>query len=89
MTPIQASKKLNEKVVHSTLKDNRGVQKPKFNLGHLVRTADIKRVFTKGGSTTVVINYTQKQKSYTTQFPHIELSFCLKEIRKTYYYQQN
>ena len=50
MTPIQASKK-NEKEVYSNLKDNREVRKPKFNLGQLVRTADIKRVFSKGDST--------------------------------------
>ena len=41
MTPIQASKKSNEKEVYSNLKDNREVRKPKFNLGQLVRTADI------------------------------------------------
>ena len=51
MTPIQASKKSNEKIVYNNLKDNREVRKPKFNLGQLVRTADIKRVFSKGDST--------------------------------------
>ena len=33
------------------LKDNREVQNPKCKLGDLVRTADIKRVFSKGDST--------------------------------------
>ena len=51
MTPLQASKKSNEKLVYTNLKDNREVQKPKFNLGQLVRAADIKRVFSKGDST--------------------------------------
>ena len=51
MTPIQASKKVNEKLVYNNLKDNREIQKPKFKLGQLVRTADIKRVFSKGDST--------------------------------------
>ena len=51
MTPLQASKKSNEKLVYSNLKDNREVQKPKYKLGQLVRTADIKRVFSKGDST--------------------------------------
>ena len=51
MTPIQASKKSNENEVYSNLKDNREIQKPKLNLGQLVRTADIKRVFSKGDST--------------------------------------
>ena len=51
MTPIQASKKVNEKLVYSYLKDKREIQKPKFKLGQLVRTADIKKVFSKGDST--------------------------------------
>ena len=51
MTPKQASKKSNEKIVYNNLKDNREVRKPKFKLGDLVRTADIKRVFSKGDST--------------------------------------
>ena len=51
MTPIQASKKANEKEVYSNLKDIIEYQKPKFKLGQLVRTADIKKVFSKGDST--------------------------------------
>ena len=51
MTPIQASKKSNEKVFYNNHRDNREVRKPKFKLGQLVRTADIKRVFSKGDST--------------------------------------
>ena len=51
MTPIQASKKSNEKIVYNNLKDNREIQKPKFKVGQVVRTADIKRVFSKGDGT--------------------------------------
>ena len=51
MTLSQASEKLNEKEVYSNLKDNREVQKPKLESGQLVRTADNKRVLSKGGST--------------------------------------
>ena len=51
MNPNQASKKSNEKLVYSNLQDRRGRQQPKFNLVQLVRTADIKRVFSKGDST--------------------------------------
>ena len=51
MTPIQASKKSNQKLVYNNLKDDREVQKPKFKLGQFVRTADIKKVFSKGDST--------------------------------------
>ena len=56
MTPIQASKKINEKLVYSNLKDYREIQKINIKLGQLVRTADIKRVFSKGDST----NYSYK-----------------------------
>ena len=51
MTPIHASKKVNEKEVFSNLRDDRVKQQPKFKLGQLVRTADIKRVFSKSDST--------------------------------------
>ena len=51
MTPIQASKKINEKLVFSNLRDDRVKLQPKFKLGQLVRTADIKQVFSKGYST--------------------------------------
>ena len=51
MKPIDASKKSNQKLVYNNLKDDREVRKPKFNLGQLVRTADTKRVFSKGDST--------------------------------------
>ena len=50
MTPVQASRKSNEKLVYSNLKDNRESQKPNFKLGQLVRTTDIKRVFSKSDS---------------------------------------
>ena len=51
MTLIQASKKANEKIVYSNLQDKRVKQRPKFKLGDLARTADIKKVFSKGDST--------------------------------------
>ena len=51
MTPLQASKRNNEKVVYNNLKYNREVQKPKSKLVQLVILADTKRVFSKGDST--------------------------------------
>ena len=59
--PIDASKKSNQKLVYNNLKDDREIQKPKFKLGNLVRTADIKRVFSKGDST----NYSYKLYTIT------------------------
>ena len=51
MTPNQTSKKANEKKVYTNLQDRRVKQRPKFNLGDIVRTADIKRVYGNGDST--------------------------------------
>ena len=51
MTPNQASKKSNERKVYSNLRDKSDIQKPIFKLGQLVRTAHIKKVFSKGDST--------------------------------------
>ena len=51
MTPNPASKKSNEREVYSNLRDNREVRKSKFELSQLIRTSDIKRVFSKGDST--------------------------------------
>ena len=51
MTPIQASKKVIEKLVYSNFQDRRVKQQPDYNLGQLVRTADIKRNFSKGDRT--------------------------------------
>ena len=45
MTPIQASKKSNEKIVYTNLQDRRVRLRSKYKLGQLVRTADIKKVF--------------------------------------------
>ena len=56
MEPGDASEKTNEKEVYSNLQNRRVKQKPKYILGQLVRTADIKRVFSKGDST----NYSYK-----------------------------
>ena len=51
MTPNQASKKSNEIEVYSNRLDKRRKIDPKYKLGQLVRTADIKRVFSKRDST--------------------------------------
>ena len=56
MTPNQASKKSNEKIVFDNLTDDRQKQRPKFNLGDLVRTADFRKVFSKGDSTSWIYN---------------------------------
>ena len=61
MTPVQASKKANGKLLYSNLEDKRRKLDPKFKLGDLVRKADIKRVFSKRDST----NYSYKLYTIT------------------------
>ena len=80
MTPGQASKKTNEKIVYSNLRDNREIRKPKFKLGQLVRTADIKRVFSKGDST----NWSYKLYTITEVIHDTILSYRLNYLPETY-----
>ena len=51
LTPIQASLKKNEGYVYNNLLDKRKKIKPKYETGDLVRTADLKRTFSKGDTT--------------------------------------
>ena len=51
LTPIQASLKKNEGYVYKNLLDKRKKIPPKFQLNDLVRTADLKRTFSKGDTT--------------------------------------
>ena len=51
LTPIQASLKKNEGYVYKNLLDKRKKIKPKFQINDLVRTADLKRTFSKGDTT--------------------------------------
>ena len=88
MTPIQASKKLNEKLVYSNLQDKRNIFNPKCKIGQLVRTADIKRVFKKGDST----NYSYILYTITEVmilFLHIDLTIYPRDIMKNYYFLRN
>ena len=80
MTPNQASKKSNEKSVYNNLKDSREIQKPKFILGQLVRTADIKKVFSKGDST----NYSYKLYTITEVIHNTIPSYRLDYLPERY-----
>ena len=51
LTPIQASLKRNEGFVYKNLLDKRKKIKPKNEIGNLVRTADLKKTFSKGYTT--------------------------------------
>ena len=80
MTPIQASKKANEKIVYSNLQDKRVKQKPKFKLGQLVRTADIKKVFSNGDST----NYSYKLYTITEVIHNTIPSYRIEYLPERY-----
>ena len=51
LTPTQASLKKNEGYVFKNLLDKRKKIKPKFQINDLVRTADLKKTFSKGDTT--------------------------------------
>ena len=51
LTPIQASLKKNEGYVYKKLLDKRKKRTPKFQLNDLVRTADLKKTFSKSDKT--------------------------------------
>ena len=50
-TKIQGSLKKNEDYVYKNLMDKRKKIKPKYKIGDLVRTADLKKTFSKGDTT--------------------------------------
>ena len=80
MTPNQASQKSNEKTVYSNLQDKREKQTPKYKLGQLVRTADIKKVFSKGDST----NYSYKLYTITEVIHDIIPSYRIDYLPERY-----
>ena len=53
VTPIQVSKKVNETKVYSNLQEERQKGEPKNELADLVRSAEIKRVFSKRDITAI------------------------------------
>ena len=75
MTPLQASKKTKEGKVYSSLQNMRRKLNPKFKLGQLVPTADIKRASAREIVQITAINYILSQKLYITPFLAKELIF--------------
>ena len=51
LTPIQASLKKNEGYVYKNIIDKRKEVKPKYEICDLVRTADLRKTFSKGDTT--------------------------------------
>ena len=81
MTSFQASKKTNEKQVYSKLQDKRRKFNPKYNIGQLVRTSDIRKVFSKGDST----NYSYEVYTITEVLHDTIPSYRLNYITERYY----
>ena len=64
LTPIQASFKKNEGFVYNNLLDKRKKIKLRFQVNHLVRTAELKKTFSKSDTT----NWSQKLYKITENF---------------------
>ena len=80
MSPFQASKKSNERVVFSNLQDRRIRQQPKFKLGQSVRTSDVKRVFSRRDST----NYSYKLYTITEIIHDTIPSYRINQLPERY-----
>ena len=61
ISPKDASLKKNEGYVYKNLLDERKKIKPKYKVGDLVRTADLKKTFSKGDTT----NWSYKLYKFT------------------------
>ena len=82
MTPFQASKKANEKLVFSNLQDKRKILNPNYKLGQLDRTADIEKVFSKGDNTNWSYElYTINEVIHKTIVSY-RIKFCPRDIMK-------
>ena len=80
MTPIQASLKKNEGFVYKTFLDKRKKTKPKYKIGDLVRTADLKRFFSKGDTT----NWSYKLYKITEIISDTMSSYRIDNLKERY-----
>ena len=80
MTPIQASLKKNEGFVYENLLDKRKKIKPKYEMGDLVRTADLKKTFSKGDTT----NWLYKLYKITERINETIPSYKIDNLKERY-----
>ena len=80
MTPIQASLKKIEGYVYKNLLDKRKKVKPKFQIDDLVRTADLKKTFSKGDTT----NWSYKLYKITEIINDIIPSYKINNLPERY-----
>ena len=80
LTPIQASLKKNEGYVYKNLLDKRNKIKPKFQINDLLRTADLKKTFSKGGMT----NWSYKLYQITEIINDTIPAYKIKNLKERY-----
>ena len=80
LTPIQASLKKNEGFVYKNLIDKRNKIKPKFQINDLVRTADLKRTFSKSDTT----NWSYKLYRITEIINDTKPSYQIDNLKERY-----
>ena len=80
MTPIQASLQKNEGFVYKNLLDKRKKITPKFQINDFVRTADLKKTFSKGDTT----NWSYKLYKTTEIINDTISSFKIDNLKERY-----
>ena len=80
LTPIQASLKKNEGYVYKNVLDKRKKVTPKFQVNDLIRTADIKKTFSKGDTT----NWSYKLYKITEIINDTIPSYRLDNLKERY-----
>ena len=80
LSPKDASLKKNEVYVYKNLLDKRKKTKPKFQVNNLVRTADLKRTFSKGDTT----NWSYKLYKITEIINNTIPSYRLDNLKERY-----
>ena len=75
--PVRASSKKNEKFVYNNLIDKRKKIKTKFQVNDLVRTADLKRTFSKGDTTNWSYKYYKTSQNIIDTIPSFEIDNLL------------
>ena len=80
LTPVKASFKKNEGYVYKKLLDNCKKKKPKYEIGDLVRTADLKKTFSKADTT----NWSYKSYKYTEIINDTIPSYHINNLKERY-----
>ena len=84
LTPSPASLKKNEGYVHRNLLDKRKKIKPKYEVGNLFTTAELKQTFSKGDTTNWSYKLIKLQKLLMIQYQVIVLIINQKDIMNRY-----